>query len=161
MSKSNNRNSVLKRFNIIDISIVLLILIFLAGGMYKLSNREVREQATKKSIQVRLLVREREALSLDKINVGDVIKEFDTGIVFGEIINIDVRPAIKEVKTADGEVKLAEVPDRYDLYIDVDASAIVSSNSIMSGNKELRVGSRLILKTKLYALNSNILEIKE
>jgi len=63
------------------------------------------------------------------------------------------------VVTTDGEIKIAEIPDRYDLLITIDAKAMITENAIMSGNKELRIGNKLVLRTKTYALDSIVLEV--
>ena len=54
--------------------------------------------------------------------------------------------------------KIAEIPDRYDLIITIDGKP-ATENSIISGKSELRVGSKLVLRTQTYALSSTILEI--
>ncbi|KNF09177.1 hypothetical protein CLPU_4c02230 [Gottschalkia purinilytica] len=148
------------KVNILDLFIVLLIVVLGVGALYKVKGVKQNTSLGTKELNVRLYVKEREKFSLDKIKVGDVVKEYDTGIVFGKIKNIEVKPAIKEVKTGKGEIKKAEIPERYDLYIDIDANAVVNENSIVSGNKELRVGNRLLLKTKLYVLDSTVFVIK-
>jgi len=149
------------KFNILDLGIILMILVLGLAGFYKLKANNVATFIKPKPVDIRVIVRAREQTSLDEIKVGDILKEYDTGIVLGEIKSIDIKPAVIEVETVDGEIKLAEIPERYDFYIDIDASATINENSIVSGNKELRIGNKLVLRTKTYALESYILEINE
>ncbi len=147
--------------NILDLIIVFMIVVLGAAGFYKLKTVNPTSFIKPKPVDIRVIVREREEISLDKIKVGDILKEYDTGIVLGKIKNIDARPATIEVQTTSGEIKLAEIPERYDLYIDIAGNAVVNENAIISGNKELRIGNKLVLRTQLYALESYILEIDQ
>lgn len=161
MKLIDEKGKIFSFINIIDFAIILVIVVLVISGFYKVKYVNTSNSIEPKPVHIRIFVAEREDSSLDKIKVGDVLKEYDTGIILGTIRNIDVKPSTREVETIDGEIKLAEVPDLYDYYIDIDGEAIVTENSIMSGNKELRVGSKLVLRTKIYALNSIILEIEE
>lgn len=149
------------KLNILDLGIILMILALGLAGFYKLKADNVATFIKPKPVDIKVIVRAREETSLNEIKVGDILKEYDTGIVLGEIKSIDIKPAKIEVKTADGQVKLAEIPERYDFYIDINGSATINENAIVSGNKELRIGNKLVLRTKTYALESYILEINE
>lgn len=155
----DDKGRLFRKINILDLGIVLMVLVLGLAGFYKLKSNNTAEFIKPKPVDIRVIVREREETSLDKIKAGDILKEYDTGIVLGEIRSVDIEPAIVEVETTDGEIKLAEIPERYDYYINIDATAVVNENSIVSGNKELRIGNKLVLRTKTYALESYILEI--
>lgn len=155
----DDKGKLFSKINILDLGIVLMIIVLGLAGFYKLKSVNTTAFIKPQPVDIKVIVREREETSIDKIKVGDILKEYDTGIILGEIKSIDIKPAIIEVETVDGEVKLAEIPERYDYYINIDANAIVNENAIVSGNKELRIGNKLVLRTKTYALESYILEI--
>lgn len=153
------RGKIFGKFNILDFFIIAMILVLGVGGFYKIKKVNPTNIIKPKPVELKIIVMEREQIGVDVINKGDILKEYDTGIVLGEIIDIEVNPAAAEVATIDGEIKIAEIPERYDLLITIDAKAMVTENSIMSGNKELRIGNKLVLRTKTYALDSIILEV--
>lgn len=161
MSVIDKKGRLFGKINILDFVIIIVILTLVIASANKILNINTDTSLDTKSIKVKLLVREREEFSLENIKVGDIIKEYDTGFIFGEISDIEVVPATKEVKTVNGEVNRAVIPERYDMFIIVDANAVVTENAIVSGNKELRIGNQLVFRTRLYALKSIILEIKQ
>lgn len=161
MSFIDDRGRLFGKINILDIIILTIIIALTFGGIYKIMYVNTNTSMESKSIKVKLLVKEREKISLDKIKVEDVLKEYDTGFVFGKISDVKVEPATKEIETINGEIKRAEIPEKYDLYITTEANAMITENAIVSGNKELRVGNTIVFRTKLYALKSIILEIHQ
>ncbi|NLW21713.1 MAG: DUF4330 domain-containing protein [Tissierellia bacterium] len=147
------------KINILDLFIILMIGILSIGGFYKLRRIDPTDIVIPKPIELKIIVLDREKIGVDMIKEGDILKEYDTGTVLGKIKKVEVYPASTEVETVDGEIKIAEIPDRYDLIITIDGKATVTENSIISGKSELRVGSKLVLRTQTYALSSTILEI--
>jgi len=147
------------RLNILDIFIIAVILVLSAGGIYRVSRANLYDVIRPKPIELKVKVYNREKNTVDVIKKGDILKEFDTGTVLGEIKDVEVKPATTEVITTEGEIKIAEIPDRYDLIITINGEAMVNENSIVCGNSELRIGNNLSLRTKTYALNSTILEM--
>ncbi len=159
MSLIDNKGRIFGKFNILDLFIIAMIVVLGIGGYYKIKKVNPTNIIRPKPVELKIIVMEREQIGVDIIKEGDILKEYDTGIVLGEIKNIEVNPAAVEVVTTEGEVKIAEIPERYDLLITIDAKAMITDNSIMSGNKELRIGNKLVLRTKTYALDSIILEV--
>ncbi len=159
MSLIDKKGRLFGKFNILDLFIIAMIVVLGVGGFYKVKKVNPTNVIKPKPVELKIIVMEREKLGVDMIKEGDILKEYDTGIVLGEIKNIEVNPASTEVATIDGEIKIAEIPDRYDLLITVDAKAMITENAIMSGNKELRIGNKLVLRTKTYALDSIVLEV--
>jgi hypothetical protein len=155
----DKKGKIFGKFNILDLFIIAMIIVLGIGGAYKIKKVNPTNIIKPKPVEVKILVMEREKFGVDMIKKGDILKEYDTGIILGEIIDIEVNPAAAEVATIDGEIKIAEIPDRYDLLITIDAKAMITENAIMSGNKELRIGNKLVLRTKTYALDSIVLEV--
>ena len=159
MSLMDNKGRIFGRFNILDLFIIAIIIVLGVGRFYKVKKVNPTNVIKPKPVELKIIVMEREKFGVDMIKKGDILKEYDTGIVLGEIKDIEVNPASTEVVTTDGEIKIAEIPDRYDLLITIDAKAMITENAIMSGNKELRIGNKLVLRTKTYALDSIVLEV--
>lgn len=155
----NKNGKIFGKFNILDLFIIVMIIVLGIGGFYKIRKTNPTDIIIPKPVELKISVIEREKFGIDMMEEGDILKEYDTGTVLGEIKKIEVNPATAEVTNADGEIKIAEIPDRYDLLITIDGKAIITENSIISGKSELRIGSKLVLRTKTYALDSIILEV--
>ena len=155
----NKKGRILARLNILDLFIIAMILILSAGGFYRISRANPVNTLRPKPIELKIIVYNREKIIVDMVKEGDLLKDYDTGTVLGGIRTVEVKPATTEVVTTEGEIKLAEIPDRYDLIITIDGEAMVNENSIVCGNSELRIGGNLTLRTRTYALNSVILEL--
>ncbi|GFN34313.1 DUF4330 domain-containing protein [Tepidimicrobium xylanilyticum] len=155
----DKKGRIFGKFNILDLFIILMVLILSIGGFYKISRANPADMIRPKPIELKIIVMNREKIGVDVIKEGDILKEYDTGTILGQIKKVEVYPASTEVVTTEGEIKAAEIPDRYDLIITIDGEAIVTDNSIISGKSELRIGNKLVLRTKTYALDSIILEV--
>jgi hypothetical protein len=156
----NEKGKVFARYNILDLLIIAVILVLSLGGIYRISRANPTYSIKPKPIELKIIVYNREKNIVNMVKDGDILKEYDTGTVLGEIKKVEVKPATTEVITTEGEIKIAEIPDRYDLIITIDGEVMVNENSIVCGNSELRIGNDLSLRTKIYALNSTVLEIK-
>jgi len=60
----------------------------------------------------------------------------------------------------DGEIKIAEVPDKYVLLLTVDANAIDTPNAVIIGGEHTRVGAQFRLKNKKTAFFGTVLGIE-
>ena len=96
------------RLNILDIFIIAVILVLSAGGIYRVSRANLYDVIRPKPIELKVKVYNREKNTVDVIKKGDILKEFDTGTVLGEIKDVEVKPATTEVITTEGEIKIAE-----------------------------------------------------
>lgn len=139
--------------------IVIMILILAIGALYKVVVVNRADFLKHKPIELKIKVANREKFGVNIINERDILKEYDTGTVVGEIRRVEAIPATRNVTSIDGEIRIAEIPDRFDLFIEIEGEAIFTDNSIVSGDRELRIGSNIVLKTKSYALDGIILEL--
>lgn len=159
MPMFNKKGRLFKRINILDLLLIVIIIGLIIGGFTKLSKLNREGVIASKPIHLKIKVTNREAFLFDFIKDKDIVKEFDTGTVLGEIRRIEVIPARRNVVTSDGQIKHAQIPERFDLLIEIHGEAIVTHESIISGNSHLKIGGKLLLRTKTYALDSTILDL--
>jgi hypothetical protein len=149
------------KVNLFDL-IVLLVLIALVTGVgykYLVSNNNII--LNQSDIQVKLWIEDVKDVSVKAINVGDIVREYDSNNLFGEVIKKEVKPHYEEVETADGRVVHAPVEGKHDVYVTLKCKGIVSDNAISIGSKEVRIGGTIVIKHKLYALSTKAIEIIE
>lgn len=146
------KKTVKTKFNFVDFIIIALIVSLLAAGAYKLFfvNRGLTEQNG--LIEYKVLVENVRFPTVEGIIEGQPIREVQTNIVMGTVIKKEVSPYKQAVPTLDGRVVLAEVPEKYNVIITIGSPAIVTENNIMIGNKEIKIGGPISIKSNIFSV---------
>ncbi|OPX88055.1 MAG: hypothetical protein A4E53_02212 [Pelotomaculum sp. PtaB.Bin104] len=146
------KKTVKTKFNFVDFIIIALIVSLLAAGAYKLFfvNRGLTEQNG--LIEYKVLVENVRFPTVEGIIEGQPIREVQTNIVMGTVIKKEVSPYKQTVPTLDGRVVLAEVPEKYNVIITIGSPAIVTENNIMIGNKEIKIGGPISIKSNIFSV---------
>lgn len=140
--------------NIIDLTVVLVLLLVLAAGAYKFLYVNPTYQPELKTIRMELLVEEVRQPTVDAISVGDRVREKNSNGYFGTITGIRVEPAKEVVATAAGELVEAEIPGRYNLYLVLQAPAEVTEEHIRVAGQEVRIGYTPVIRTQTYQVET-------
>ncbi|QEK11450.1 DUF4330 domain-containing protein [Crassaminicella thermophila] len=149
------------KINLFDLLVVVVIFALIGGASYKFSVSNKNVAINESDLKVKLWVADIKDVTVNVINVGDIVKEYDSNLVFGEIIKKEVKPHYEEVKTSDGRVVNAPVEGKYDVYLTLKCRGIDSENAIAIASKEVRIGGKIVIKHKLYAVQSRAVEIIE
>lgn len=149
------------RVNLFDLFIVVLIFALIGGVSYKYKVASRMVAVNESDLTVKLWIEDVKDVTVDVINEGDQVKEYDSNHYFGEVIKKEVVPHTEEVETADGKIVNAEVEGKYDVYITLKCKGINSENAISIASKEVRIGGKIVIKHKLYALQTRAIEIIE
>ena len=142
--------------NIIDAGVIILLMVLIFGGAYRLSGSPGNKVVNTEQILVEALVEDVGQLTVNAIAVGDRTLDPTSREEFGEIIEIYTQPHQKAVQTSDGKIVMAEVPKRYDLIITLKSNANVSSDEINVASYALRVGTRVVLQTRDYSVTATV-----
>jgi len=117
------------KISVIDLSILLLIIMVAIGALIKFTmtpQTAVTIQAA--PVQYTLEIRGVRHWAMHNIRVGDAV--FDGGVYVGTVTDITHGPHEAFVQ-GDGEVWAAEVPNRYNVWIELEATATVNDGRIM------------------------------
>lgn len=136
------------RFNMIDLIIVLMVLALAAGGYYEVFVHDKQEASQEKRIRYDILVEEVRQPTVNAYNEGQVVWEQKTNARLGEITKKEVTPAAEVVPTIDGKLVLAEIPEKYNLLLTLESPAVVTDNSITVGSREIKIGKKILFKTR-------------
>ncbi|SDY54202.1 protein of unknown function [Proteiniborus ethanoligenes] len=147
------------KINIFDLMVVILLVALIGGVGYKYFILGNKVMVNESDIDVTLWVEDVRQITVDVINVGDVIREYDSNQLFGEIIEKQVTQHYEPVETADGRIVNAAVEGKYDVYIKLKCKGIVTDNAISIGSKEVRMGGTIITKHQLYSVSTKVVEI--
>lgn len=159
MKLVDEKGKFLGLINLFDLLVVLLITALIGGVGYKYMVGNQNIALNESEIEVTLWVEDVKDVTVDVINEGDMIREYDSNLFFGEVISKEVTPHYEEVETAEGEVVNAPVEGKYDVYITLKSRGIVSDNAITIASKEVRIGGKIVTKHQLYAVATRVVKI--
>jgi len=145
--------------NLFDLFVIILVVALIGGVGYKYIYVNPNVALNESDIEVKLWVEDVRQVTVDVINVGDRVREYDSNLLFGEIIDKEVIPHYEPTETADGRIVNALVEGKYDIYITLKSRGIVSDNAISIASKEVRIGGTIITKHQLYAVSTKAVEI--
>lgn len=149
-----------KRFNIVDLVIVALVLLVLAGGTYKYMFQRPEAVGPQKTIEYVVLFEGVRQPTVDAVEDNLVIRHKD-GTVLGNVVKKEVKPLTKIVPTADGKLVAAEVPGKYSMFLTLRSSATVTDTTVMIGTKEILVGTELPVRSKTFQSTGVVFGVKE
>jgi len=149
------------RVNLFDLMVILLILALIGGASYKYLYLDKKVTLNESDITVTLWIEDIRQVTVDTIKVGDVVREYDSNLVFGKIVKKEVKPHYEQVATADGKIVNSEVEGKYDVYITLECRGIASNNAISIASKEVKIGGTIILNHKYYAVRTRVVKIIE
>lgn len=144
-----------KRLNLLDILILLLALLILAGGTWFLTSRSQKSNATDADTDTMIVVLEvkKQYGAFEKmLSRGEILYDNIQNVEFGELVDYAIVPTEETtVSRVDGEVHTAIVPDRYDFHLSI---RIPSDEKIV-------VGKNLSIKAKLYKCAGYVIDVQE
>lgn len=147
------------KINVFDLLVIVLLVALIGGVGYKYAIVDNTIIVNDSEIGVKLWVEDVRQVTVDVINVGDIIREYDSNQIFGEVVDKQVTQHYEPVETADGRIVNAPVEGKYDVYLTLKSRGIVTDNAISIGSKEVRMGGTIITKHQLYAVSTKVVEI--
>ena len=123
--------------NIVDIGIVLLVIFGVVAVGYKMLLKNASDRETV-CIRYTICAEGLRQQSVDAINKShDNIIDAENDDALGKIVGVEKKNAVQFVAMADGTYKLAEHPEKYDLYVTLEVDGISTSEGIhtVSGKK--------------------------
>ncbi len=146
--------------NIIDLIVLLLLLIAVAVGIGKFTGRGARHEPGTVKVDLEVIINEVRQQTVSAIEVGDVVFDSTGGGVFGTITDKRVVPFRQPVRTPDGSLALADVPERYTIYLDLECDGHDLGNVLRVASYEIRIGTSVILQTRDYSIGGNVLKVE-
>lgn len=141
----------LKKIGILDI---LIIFVIVAGILYltkpfskgrDISNSGKKIVYTFETIEVGQEF-------IDQLEVGKDVFNSNRNYHLGKIKDFKVVPYREEFEdTANGTIKLVEIPNLYNVLIDIEANATIANDVILVDREEIRVGLYIPIKGKSFA----------
>lgn len=149
-----------KKFNIVDIVIVVLVLLVLAGGTYKYMFQRPEAAGPQKNIEYVLMFEGVRQPTIDAATEGMLIRHKD-GTVLGNVKNKEVKPLVDVVPTSDGQLVEATVPGKYVMLLTLQSPATVTDTTVMIGTKEILVGTEVPVRSKTFQSTGVVFGVEE
>lgn len=132
-----------KKFNSIDLIIILVVVAALAVGAYmvfaKKDSGQVGDRNVKATIQVEFMKKEAYLTEIPKI--GDHVTIGVKEKMPAKVVKVDVRPAeAVSYDLLNGSASWQEIPNMYDIYVTMEADAVETSKQININGTPIRVG---------------------
>ena len=148
----------MKKFNIVDIIVILLLLVSIAGIGIRFSGKNDLS-ATKIEYQVELKgVRDYSVTALQK--KGNV---YDPKLkkCMGTIVEVEVKDAMGEKEMADGTNVIVPIPERYDVILTIQTEGSVGESAYYSSaSNELCIGKTYEMYTCWSSCYGTVKQVK-
>ncbi|SHH48533.1 DUF4330 domain-containing protein [Tepidibacter thalassicus] len=149
-----------KKINIIDISIILLVLLVAVGG-YKIISSKNNQNQYENKVYYDVEFKLKDKNLFDYININDTVKDSKTGSYLGKIVDKKIIKSTKITENKEqGRFEKTVIPDKYDILLTVEANGIIGENNIIAEGTEIRVGKLMYIKGKGYASKGFITGIR-
>ena len=151
----------LKKFNVLDvlicvgiIAIVLLIMSYLGGRSSIMASDKTTVYFTVEFVSLPPGFHE-------KINIGDTIEDSAKGYYYGVVSGIKAeQTTIETLDAVNQKIVRADVPNRETILLTVKCDGTQSDIVITVGGQPIKIGQKMTLKGKGYAMSGFILEIQ-
>ena len=150
-----------KKFNPLDIAIILAVLIIGLVGIKFLRKTEVITPSTVK-VTYQFRSEEQEPLAANIISDGTLVYDSVKNYYIGKVTKKEIVPATRDIYNEEtGEYNASEVPGMVNIILTIEADAIVQGKDILLDNQyDLKVGNQAFLKGKGYATVGYIIGIE-
>lgn len=148
------------KVSIIDIAIILIIVIAIAGICQRFGSRITSSVKSSEEFRYVLKIEGVRQYTVDALNKKGAVTDKRSEKNMGEITDVKVETATRESVTADGVVTYAELPNYYTCYVTVDAHGKESDdNYVLDDTTELSVGRTIDFYSKYVETSGIIMSV--
>ncbi len=146
--------------NIIDLGVLLLIVLLIAGGLWYKNREEPSTSAQMKDYLITVKCAGFGDDVIDAIHIGDKLY-YAGGFIDADIKEVNVEPAKVDVYTADGRILVQEHPQLKDIYVTIRVSDEIDDPMVFIGLLHANVGKEMVLKTQYVEIPATITKVVE
>lgn len=155
----NEKGKLFGIINIIDLSVLLVLILIVVGGAQRMKTKPIIANETTKAV-VTFEVSDVRMPSVENVIVGDPLFHYDKGVYIGDIIEVSYAPYKEPVESGDGKLVEAEVPGKYVINFKVEAEVRDNPDVIVVGGEQTRIGSQFRLKNKKVSFFGTVLGVE-
>ncbi len=158
MKLINEKGKLFGLVNIIDLCVILIIAIIIAGGFKLFGNRwsSVKPNGT---VKVQLEVAGIRNESVEALKIGDALSFYDENTQFGKIAEKKTAPYIETIQTSNNELVKTESPDKYAVTLIVECDAYITDDVVIIGGQPTRIGNQFTLKNRTISVIGTVMQV--
>lgn len=149
-------------FNWFDALVCLLLAVLVAGAFFKFAVSDKTASAgAADTITYTVQVPAGKESTIDGIRAGDTLYDSDSGNVIGTVTNVAVTPAETIIAYPDGTAEWGTIEDRYDLYLTVEGTGVITASRQYMINKtyQINVGAQKNMNTQFRSFYGRIMSV--
>ncbi len=152
----------MKKFNIIDIVFILVVVLLIAVAALKVSKYDVaKTDGTMNKIQYTMCVRGVREFTADAFKVGDTVYDSQTKVIIGKITDIKKEDHVVNVESIKGKLVQASIPGKYTVTLSIETDGLETDTAFYADRSvELKVGSEKAFETLYVKTNGTVMSIK-
>lgn len=135
------------KVNIIDLTIVLVIVVAFAGAYYKFSKANVGPMVKQDNVIIKFIAEEASDYAADAVKDGDVATDDKQNLVLGKVVG---KPEIGEALTAgvnsEGEYVQSSMPGKVSAIVTVEGKGVMTKNGVVVNGVTYGVGHTMVLR---------------
>lgn len=146
------------KINLLDLVIVLLIVLVLAGAAYLYASGGIGAKGETLPLRYTVEVTNKDEAYFAHIIEGEKVIDGVTKAPMGKIAALSTKPATISAQ-ADDKMVTTTIPGKLDGYIEIEADAIVAYPDLMLEKQALKVGMPVAIRSESAALHGYVVEI--
>lgn len=149
------------KISIIDILAVILIIVVIAGIWARYGSKITTAVRSSETFEYTLRVENVRKYTIDALEKRGRVTDKKSEKNLGEIVDVRYEQATQQSTTANGQVVMPAVPDRYTCFVTIQAVGRESDdNYILDDSTELSVGRTIDLYSKYVKTSGTIESVK-
>lgn len=158
MKLINEKGKIFGLINVIDLCVVLIIAVVIAGGFRLFGDRWANVK-TNGTVVVKLEVANIRNESVEAMGIGDTLSFYDDNLYFGKIVSKELRPYLETIQTENNELVQATAPDKFNLDLYVECDAYITDDVVVIGKQPTRIGNQFTLKNRTISVIGTIMKV--
>lgn len=157
----DKKGKIFGKISIIDLMVALIIVTIIVGTIYRFGS-PVTASITggNATINYTILIEDVRYFSANYYEEGLNVYDSNTGNFIGKIKDIRVEPYMGTIEMKDGTMVLAEKTERVKIFLDIEASGVVTDKAyLVGGTYEVKVGGGAYISTKYVDVTSSIFAV--
>ena len=149
-------------FNWFDALVCLLLAVLAAGAFFKFAvSVKSASAGAADTITYTVQVPAGKESTIDGVRAGDTLYDSDSGNVIGTVTDVAVTPAETIIAYPDGTAEWGTIEDRYDLYLTVEGTGVITASRQYMINKtyQINVGAQKNMNTQFRSFYGRIMSV--
>lgn len=142
--------------NLLDLMLLLIVVAFVAGGIFRVNKFEKVAVTNLESMDIILIAEEVSEGLIGQVKAGDALVFSVKGSSFGEVKSMEKIPHKELVTLQDGRQHYMELPGVYDLKLVVTSEVKVDESGVMVSGNSVYIGQENRLKSRIYVFDTMI-----